>query len=100
MQLSVDGGLQSFVVGAGLLYGHGNLELSDIFKRAWMYPNDALCVPCTERNGTGSNYLPLIHVDDLSVVACQLALRASDTIVASRSISATSTTPSTCSFDE
>jgi adenylate kinase len=73
MQLGSEGGLQSFVVGSGLLYGHGTLELSQVFKRAWMYPNDPLCLPCTERNGTGSNFLPCIHVDDLSVVVQQFA---------------------------
>jgi hypothetical protein len=49
------------------------MELTHMFKRAWMYPNEPLCVPCTERHGKGMNFLPCIHVDDLSVLARRLA---------------------------
>lgn len=45
----------------GIIYGNGEDVLFNQFKRAWMHPEDELCVI-----GDGRNVLPMIHVKDLA----------------------------------
>eukprot|EP01112_Ceratiomyxa_fruticulosa_P007683 TRINITY_DN1992_c0_g1_i1.p1 TRINITY_DN1992_c0_g1~~TRINITY_DN1992_c0_g1_i1.p1 ORF type:complete len:657 (+),score=154.73 TRINITY_DN1992_c0_g1_i1:65-2035(+) len=60
--------IKSYVVAPGLVYGEGENTLHPIFKTAWLgEPKDVPYI------GNGSNYIPCIHLADLSVLVYQVA---------------------------
>lgn len=60
-------GIESFVVCAGLVYGYGEDQLFGYFKRA-LEQTQSLKV-----YGTGSNKIPMIHLEDLCCIVKNLA---------------------------
>ena len=63
----VKGSLATYVIGAGVQYGCGEWVLHYLFKAAWEL--NAAPLPIF---GGGQNFLPMIHVDDLSSIVMQV----------------------------
>lgn len=53
--------LKIYVLSSGIVYGNGEDILFDLFKKAWMKPDEELPII-----GDGSNIIPMIHVADLA----------------------------------
>jgi adenylate kinase len=57
--------VRSLVVAPGVLFGRGEDELHELFKRAWLCEAATQTLPII---GDGRNYVPTIHVADLAQV--------------------------------
>ena len=60
--------LVTYVVAAGLTYGHGEDIFHYLFKAAWLGETEAL-----QCFGSGNNVLPTIHIRDLANVLVNIA---------------------------
>ncbi|CCI42146.1 unnamed protein product [Albugo candida] len=67
------GKLDTFVIGAGLIYGGLETQLGLLFKKAWMHPDQDLMVPCVQQTLHGGNRIPSISVFDLAIFTHALA---------------------------
>lgn len=55
--------LKAYVITPGLIYGNGEDVLYELFKTAWMKPDEELPI-----YGDGTNIIPMIHVHDLAAI--------------------------------
>lgn len=60
-------GIESYVVCAGLIYGYGEGQLFSYFKKA-LEQSETLKI-----YGTGSNCIPMIHIEDLCKMVKSIA---------------------------
>nr|CCA22196.1 adenylate kinase putative [Albugo laibachii Nc14] len=67
------GKLDTFVIGAGVIYGGFETQLGLLLKHAWMHPNQDLMVPSVHQTLQGGNCIPCISVFDLAIFAQALA---------------------------
>lgn len=59
--------IEAYVVCSGLVYGYGQAELFTYFKKA-LEQTESLKV-----YGNGSNYIPMIHLEDLCAIIKSIA---------------------------
>ncbi|KAL7998288.1 putative adenylate kinase/UMP-CMP kinase, P-loop containing nucleoside triphosphate hydrolase [Plasmopara halstedii] len=69
---------ETYIVGAGLIYGGVQSPIQMIFREAWLHPDQPLLVPSlaekAKNTSQGCNFLPMISLYDLALLIFRLAI--------------------------